>query len=438
MGDFMRNFRNGRVVVRDRETGEAIAETTVLEFDSHSNILTIPRGSIPLDEERALTLLILSHNVVYEYFGNIRKNRAGDDIRIAIFGEKEKDERGFPRYELKAEAAIEALVLEGQRVVLNRSIPIRIKNISASGLLIEAGEYELEEGEQIWVNIHLEGNAFTSKYEIVRTQRKAGRILLYGCRNLIRDESQAEAAAAEGRRMPERKRNVMYAREVAMFYEEHQNDLERESGYLRMMEMTSQVLQMGKEEAVALLAEGISKIVHTISFPALLNCIHRQRPQREERQRHCLNVAFLCGFFAIWKKYQESAMVELIQRSIENCMGKDLKGEPTLIRNIVEAAKTYDTRGAHPTGVTAGVPMVYLEQLLYAGKDQPQESVRGLERELALHILQCLRHKKVMLADGRTAKILRMLPNDVAHPLVMADGVAEQENDPWNLMWIHA
>ncbi len=437
MGDYTRNFRNGRVVVRDRETGEVITETKVIEFDSHNNILTIPRGSIPFSEERALTLLILSHNVVYEYFGNIRKNRAGDDIRIAIFGEKEKDDRGFPRYELKAEAAIDAFVIGGQRVALNRSVPVRIKNISASGLLIEAGEYELEDGEQIWVNIHLEGNSFTSKYEIVRTQKEAGRILLYGCRNLIRDESQAEAAAAEGRRMPQRKKNALHPREVAMFYEEHQGALERESGYLRMLEMTSQVLQMGKEEAIALLAEGISRIVRTISFPALLNCIHRQRPQREERQRHCLNVAFLCGFFGIWNHYDESAMVELIQRSIESCMGKDLKGEPALVQNIPEAAATYDTRGAHPTGVMAGIPMVYLEQLQYAGWDQPPESVRGLERELAQQILGCLRHKKVMLADGRTAEILRILPNDVAHPLLLVDGAPEQENNPWNLMWIY-
>lgn len=435
MGEFTRNFRNGRVVVRDRETGEVITETTVIEFDAHNNILTIPGGSIPTSEERALTLLILSHNIAYEYFGNIRKNRVGDDIRIAIFGEKEKEDRGFPRYELRAEAVIDAFVIGAQRISLNRSVPVRIKNISASGLLIHAGEYELEEGEQIWVNIHLEGNSFTSKYEIVRTQME-GKNLLYGCRNMIRDERQAEAAAVEGNRKTGGKKNTLHAREVAMHYEENQGAMERDFGYLRMLEMTSQVLQIGKDEAVGLLADGISRIVRTMEFAVLLNCIHRQRPQREERQRHCLNVAFLCGFFGIWRNYTESSMSELIRKSIESCMGKDMSRESELVQNILTAARTYDTRGSHPIGTMAGIPMVYLEQLQYAGMDQPGESVRGLERELARHILQSLRHRRVMLADGRTAEVLRILPNDVAHPLLLADGAAEQENDPWNLMWI--
>ena len=95
MGELTKNFKNGRVVVRDRESGDVIAETTVLEFDANNNILTIPKGSISPQENRALTLLILSHNVAYEYFGNIRRNRAGDDIRIAIFGEKEKEKECF-------------------------------------------------------------------------------------------------------------------------------------------------------------------------------------------------------------------------------------------------------------------------------------------------------------------------------------------------------
>lgn len=436
MGELTKNFKNGRVVVRDRESGDVIAETTVLEFDANNNILTIPKGSISPQENRALTLLILSHNVAYEYFGNIRRNRAGDDIRIAIFGEKEKEERGYPRYELQAKATIDSFVVRGQRVALGRPVPIQIKNISANGLLIQTGEYELEIGEQLWVNIHLEGNSFTSKYEIVRTQLEDEQILLYGCRNLIQDERQAEAAAAESIRPVGTGKGKMNAREAAMYYEENQSRMERESGYLRMMEMAAQVLQSGNGQQVELLAGGIFKISQSMELPAILNCIHRQRSQREERVRHCLNVAFLCGFMGTWNGYGEQETVELVGKSLAGSMGRDISQESFLVQNILHAAENYDTRGAHPTGAIAGIPMVYLEQLQYAGKGQPKETLRGQERELARHILQCLNGRKVMLADGRTARILRILPNDVAHPLLLVDGVAMQEKDPRNLMWI--
>ena len=82
------------------------------------------------------------------------------------------------------------------------------------------------------------------------------------------------------------------------------------------------------------------------------------------------------------------------------------------------------------------VKFLHLEQIQYAGKDQPKETLRGQERELAQHILQCLNQRKIMLSDGRTAIILRILPNDVAHPLLLVDGVALQEKEPRNLMWI--
>lgn len=436
MGELMKNFKNGRVVVRDRESGDVITETTVLEFDANNNILTIPRGSIPPQEDRALTLLILSHNVAYEYFGNIRRNRAGDDIRIAIFGEKEKEERGYPRYELQAKATIDSFVVQGQRVPLNRPVPIQIKNISANGLLIQTGEYELEVGEQIWVNIHLEGNAFTSKYETVRTQLEDGRILLYGCRNLIQDERQAEEAAAESRRPVGTGKGKMNVREAAMYYEEHQRKMERDSGYLRMLEMTAQVLQAGNDQQVEVLAGGLLKMAQAMELPTLLNCIHRQRSQREERVRHCLNVALLCGFLADWNGFGEQEAVALVRKALDSSMGKDISQESFQVQNILMAADNYDTRGAHPTGAIAGIPMVYLEQLQYAGKGQQRETLRGQERELAQRILQCLNQRKVMLADGRTAKILRILPNDVAHPLLLVDGVALQEKDPRNLMWI--
>lgn len=459
MADNSKNIVNCKILVRDSKSGVLIANTTIEGFDANRNVLTIPEASMHGAANDKLTLLVLGKNGVLEYSGNLRKILNGM-AEIALFGEREKEDRNFTRYEMKAEGRVEAILIDGERIDLRKPIPISVINISANGILFKGDIDAFRRGTKIRLRVGIKDNAFVGEYEVVRSQNRNKESAEYGCRNILPEgeqESETENMSpkqlredAARNRMKNREEIEDTERAMAFAGDENAYDtlqlqMEKVYGYTGWMERVAQ-LQAGGEIDEDTSQEKLQSLVDDIYLHALeidvaiiLNCIHRKRPGEEQCARHALNLALISALMGKWLRFDEKMIKKLIEMGLSEETGEDTQEEnraPALYIKILSVAELYDSRASHPNHEKAGIPLVFLEQMRYRGLNQPLGSMKMLEWVLAENILHCISHRMVLLADNSIGKLLYVLPNDVGHPIIAVKKEIYQEIAPWNLLWI--
>ncbi len=359
MADNNKNLKNCRIFVRDSITGELVADTLVEGYDAKRNVMNISASAIRGPAENRLSLLVLTKGGVLEFSGNLRKFFSGM-AEIALFGERKKEDRNFTRYDVNTEGRVEALLIGSNRVDLRKPVPVFILNLSANGILFRGDIDAFRRGSKVRVRIGLKDTAFVGEYEIVRSQNRNKETAEYGCRNIlpegepeeedeeISDPKQRREEAAKKRiHNGEKIDNTGYAPSMdngQVSYDRLQQELEQAYGYTGWLNRAAALGETEDTESEAfgktlrLLAEDIYKQVIDTDEAAILNCIHRKRPEEERDKRHTLNMTLIGALMGKWLQFDEEKIIKLIEMGLmgetdENALGE--KRNPVLYTRIL-------------------------------------------------------------------------------------------------------
>lgn len=181
---YINGVENRRVVLRDAESGELIADTRVVECDSMRNVLRISAQSVSVKEERRVDVLVFAQDGLLEFNGVMRGTSILESVEVALSRGRERENRGSKRFPVHVEGEVEGVLYKGQTVLLNRPIRIRTRNISRKGLLFCSYPGCFEIGDQLQLSLDIQGSKLRAIYEIVRRQKEGTESEEYGCKRV--------------------------------------------------------------------------------------------------------------------------------------------------------------------------------------------------------------------------------------------------------------
>ena len=179
---FIKGVEKQRVVLRNAETGELVADTKIIECDAKRNTIRVPAISVSEKKELRVDVLVFAQAGLQEYNGVMRGASISDSVEVALSRGREKENRGSKRFPVHTEGLVEGICYKGKTVILNRPIWIRTNNISRKGLLFCSYPGCFEIGDRIQLVLDIQGNEIRAVYEVVRRQNGGTWSEEYGCK----------------------------------------------------------------------------------------------------------------------------------------------------------------------------------------------------------------------------------------------------------------
>ncbi|MCH5249966.1 MAG: PilZ domain-containing protein [Lachnospiraceae bacterium] len=176
------SIKNRRILIRNIENGETIADTKIKRFDSMANAIYISADSIKDIKYYKLSVFIFADNCLYEYYGTTKGVMVGDEIKVLLGKHKDKDDRSRTRYPVVLEGSIDGIIIEGKLIELRKAIYIKTVNMSANGILMEADSGCFTVGDCFSVRLKVEGRGINLHCKIVRVKSKSMLTDEYGCK----------------------------------------------------------------------------------------------------------------------------------------------------------------------------------------------------------------------------------------------------------------
>lgn len=180
----VKQMESCKVVLRDAENGQLVAETRISEIDAARNAIKIPANSVMERATKAVTVLIFGRDSLYEFYGVMRGQVLANTIEVALGKGQERENRSDVRYPVDTDGVVEAILYHHCKVILRKPIWVMTKNISANGVLIRTFAGSFEVGDQIQLLLDLKGRELRKQYEIVRKQNGGIWTEEYGCRGV--------------------------------------------------------------------------------------------------------------------------------------------------------------------------------------------------------------------------------------------------------------
>ena len=413
-----KKFRGCRIMLYPLDSEKILVDTTVTDYNAQTNVVYIPELDVAELPSASVRVRILANPDLYEYNATVRVGTNHiRDVEVALYRERKVEDRRYHRHRVDAVGVVESVIVEKQELRLHRPMSVDIGDISASGILFEAGSFDFRVGTRMRLSMDLKGNRLASIYEIVRTQKQVGATIQYGCRNLLSSPEDEKSIVVK---LPFSDAKAGNGDTSA--YEKQQERLEEETGYTKLMDATD----------VKEVERKIMSQLREMDAAVVLNFVHRKRSEWERDVRHAINRAFLNGLMGIWLGEKDDYLRKLV------CMGYtgDASKGDEQAKLITSISDGYDTRAAFPVAEQSAVPLLFLEQIHYEGLNAPDGSRMMLRRVLADHILQTLVGRKVMLKDGSTADVLFSLHNDIGRPVIQLGQVVKQLEHPWDIVGI--
>lgn len=413
-----KKFRGCRIMIYPTDSEELLVDTTVTDYNAQTNIVYVPELDVKNLTSTSVRVRIFANPDLYEYNANIRVGTSHiRDVEVALFRERKVEDRRYHRHQVDAVGVIKSIIINRQEVTLHRPMSVDVADISASGILFEAGSYDFRIGTRVRLSVELMGQRLTSIYEIVRTQHQMGATVQYGCKNLLtsaQDEKNYVLNLAFSA--------VKETGGDVGAYEAQMARLEEEIGYPALMDAVD----------VKEVERKIMGCIREMDAAVILNLVHRKRDDWEKQARHALNRAFLNGLMGVWLGVEDDYLRELVRMGYT---GDTSEGDERA-KLITSISDGYDTRAAFPVAEKSAVPLLFLEQIHYEGLNAPDGSRLMLRRVLAEHIIQTMIGRNVMLKNGSVAKVLFSLHNDIGRPIIGVGQVAKQLEHPWDIMGI--
>lgn len=451
MGANAKSFEGCRVVVSDKKTGESIVDTEIFAHDTSRNIIRIRKNLFQKEKDLdKVNVLILGNQGLYEYTGTLRKAASSMETEIALYAGKEKESRGYLRYEMRTRGKIESVFVANQEIKLRRMIPVQIVNISASGIFFAATAGNFVVGEKIRIQIDLKGNVFSSDYEVVRLQKDEKGIWGYGCKNLVSGKAKDENTMQSGPKS-EAEEWVIDALKENASYEVLQGNMEKNSGYQYLLVQVTRFLEeLPEGEQRKEFIENILKKVEDMTQEVIFNCIYRERPKAEEESRHFLNVMLLIVLWGNYLHVQISEITELLnfyvnmqipfkESAVEagkNEVQEELEEEQLEKQkeweNIALFLDEYDTKVAAYEKDHTGIPLAFLVRMCYS---ETAMKMKGQKAVFAESMLMNVMHRPLLLSDGTLCTLECLLLNDLSHSIILENGIGRRMQDSVEPAW---
>lgn len=441
MAEYSKGLKGSRALIKDIDNGELLAETVIADHDVVNNIITISKDHLGRGGNDKVSVLVFAPKGLFEYNGTIRRDSSGINTEIAIYKEKEKNDRKFLRYDLVADGVVDALYIDDKLVELRRGIPIHVKNISANGILFSAGIDDFPDKQKFRLNMDLRGKKFVQIYQVVRTQKPTTATIEYGCQMVEVDVQLNEIYYDEAYFTDD------YSAGQQRYYDEHMAN-EQNKGYLDMAREVDKLRAMLASDEVkshpALINDVFTKVggsfwslytdmvmktnVFTPEF--VFNCCSYRNDESIKDACYALNITLLALCIGRLRINDEDRLRNLIKLGLST-------GFPYVqeifddeeIKNLIEAAQIYNFRATKLPGI-AVLPLSGLDQMYFLGQTEDELSLRGQERLIVRTFMQTIKGKTVKLFDGTKAVVMYFPANDISHPIFMKDGYVWQAQEP--------
>lgn len=178
---YLIDYKGCKTVVRDVQSHQVIADTTILEYDKKTAVATLDSSDFNTLDCTRITMLVLYEGVLYEFHGNIRRPAPPGRVVIAMFKGRVKEDRTARRYAVNAPAMIESLIINGRQEPLPYPEPATIINISTGGMLLRVESMKIGAAASFRVRLMIDGTPTYLNNCAVRTHKKGPGYIEYGC-----------------------------------------------------------------------------------------------------------------------------------------------------------------------------------------------------------------------------------------------------------------
>lgn len=174
--------KNRRILIKNAEDGQIIADTKIIRFDSLTNSVHISADSLKERKYYNISAFIFAEECLYEFYGTIKGVLVENEIEVLLGKSKEKEDRAKTRYPVALEGGIDGIIIEGKMIRLRKVIPIRTINMSANGILMITDSGSFDIGDRFTLTLMIEDGKIALDCEIVRIQNSSMLTEEYGCR----------------------------------------------------------------------------------------------------------------------------------------------------------------------------------------------------------------------------------------------------------------
>ncbi len=178
-----KEIKNHRIVIKNIENDQTIADTKVIRYDSAVNSVIISAQSIPDKKFYRVYAIIFAENCLYKFYGTIRGVMRENELEVLIGKCETMEERQAVRYSIALEGSVEGVYIDEEKIFLHKSIPIEVIDMSSTGILLKAEAGFFNIGEIYFLMLKTNAGTLKMRCEIVRI-KNGGEALTeeYGCR----------------------------------------------------------------------------------------------------------------------------------------------------------------------------------------------------------------------------------------------------------------
>lgn len=174
--------KNRRILIKNTENGQIIADTKIIRFDSLTNSVLISADSLRERKFYNISAYIFAEECLYEFFGTIKGALVDNEIEVFLGKSKEKEDRAKTRYPVALEGSIVAVIIESRTIMLRKAMPIETINMSANGILMKADSGSFHIDDCFTLSLKVEEGRIELSCKIVRIQNSSMLTEEYGCR----------------------------------------------------------------------------------------------------------------------------------------------------------------------------------------------------------------------------------------------------------------
>lgn len=177
-----KEVKNRRIIIKNAEDNQTIADTEIISFDSNTNSILIPAESIQDKKFYRISAIIFAKDSLYKFHGTIRGTVRGQGIEVFLSKRETEKERQAARYPVDLWGKIEGVYTDGKINIFNNEIPVNAVNMSSNGILLKTETGLFQIGEIYSLLLKTDVGTLKMECEIIRTQGTGTRSKNYGCR----------------------------------------------------------------------------------------------------------------------------------------------------------------------------------------------------------------------------------------------------------------
>ena len=173
------DLQNGRIVIRDVSTGETIADTTILTYDTVTKRVEVSVEQPKLQTGAVVSALIFSPEGLLENQGTVGE-RDGDRAVIMFYEGTSRNDRQALRYQVNIEGEVDSITRPGVGK-LSGGFMVTVLNMSSIGLLLQAPEGRLQKEDTVRFSATTKGQRIIITALVTRVEQIEAGMEKVGC-----------------------------------------------------------------------------------------------------------------------------------------------------------------------------------------------------------------------------------------------------------------